>query len=558
MSHFQRSTFDQIVWGERHDAFLDRTSRRLLRAWFLGARDADVAQLINDKVHGLQVREAMGQLSPFRKPRLHDGEIVLGTDPDGERIIIPRRWLGSGLLIVSNTGGGKTNLICFLAGQVAASRCRVWLVDMYKSQFRHLRRILWKLGIHLIVLRTRDWRFNLLQAGRTEPRLHLTMVVDLLVRILGLPPRARTILVRACHELYQRFGIWNGRTDAWPCLFDLYEWTLATKGLNPPAREAILDRLGSALLALTWQCAAFRRAWTAEDLSRHSIVFEMRGASEVATQLRLEPVLFGLFLHEVERGVVNQPMDLFVMFDDAHRFFDIAFQTGDGEVRPIVELLGLIRGTAKGAGIAVQTTQALSRRLVPNLATKIVGRLGCHEDFNALGADLGLTPEQLDLVRLRLQPGMFVGQVAEGDHRDPFLFRVPLLDIATTVDDAEAAESVRALDAIPTVPAPEFAHWQPRHVTDVASVTPPTREPLSEVERRFLEAVINAPGKPSSSYAKTARLNGATAAAVRARLVTLGYLREHPIATGHRGRMSIVLEPLDKAFAATAPDLKQE
>ena len=45
---------------------------------------------------------------------------------------------------------------------------------------------------------------------------------------------------------------------------------------------------------------------------------------------------------------------------------------------------------------------------------------------------------------------------------------------------------------------------------------------------------------------------------VRARLVTLEHVREHPIATGRRGRMSIVLEPRDKAFGAASEEFDQE
>ena len=45
---------------------------------------------------------------------------------------------------------------------------------------------------------------------------------------------------------------------------------------------------------------------------------------------------------------------------------------------------------------------------------------------------------------------------------------------------------------------------------------------------------------------------------VRARLVTLEYVREHPAATGRRGRMSVVLELRDKAFGAASEEFDQE
>jgi hypothetical protein len=75
----------------------------------------------------------------------------------------------------------------------------------------------------------------------------------------------------------------------------------------------------------------------------------------------------------------------------------------------------------------------------------------------------------------------------------------------------------------------------------------PTAGPeLSPDDQRFLEAVRSAPGRNSSEYAKLARMSGAAALASRQRLVAAGFLREHQVATGRRGRQAIVLEPVEK------------
>ncbi|MCG3148173.1 MAG: hypothetical protein PCFJNLEI_01616 [Verrucomicrobiae bacterium] len=394
---------------------------------------------------------------------------------------------------------------------------------------------------------------NLLQANTADLRLHLAMVVDLLVRVLGLPPRARTIIHQGCHEVYRRFGLWDGHHDVWPTLYDLYEWVRTAPDLNAASREAILDRLATLLLSLTPRCAAYRKAWLAADLARYSIVFEMSGTSELVKQIVVEPLLYSLFLHEVQRGVINQPTRLFVFFEDGQRFFSTTHELASGEIAPMDELAGIIRGSAIGVGVNVQSTIGLSRRLVPNLATKFCGRLGSHEDYSSVGADLGLNSQQIDWWRLHSRPGMFLGQVAEGPWREPFLFQVPLLDVPAVVNDAEVAASVAELDALPVVPAQEFTHWEPRPVVEMKSET----TTLSEVEIRFLQGVIKQPGQSSTYYATQAGLNGQTAAKVRTRLVDLGHIREHSVATGRRGRMALILEPLPSASAAigtTAPE----
>jgi hypothetical protein len=135
----------------------------------------------------------------------------------------------------------------------------------------------------------------------------------------------------------------------------------------------------------------------------------------------------------------------------------------------MAELAGVIRGSGKGLGVIVQTMQGLSRRLIPNLATKIMGRLGSHDDYARLGADLAMNLMQVEWARRKLKPGMFVVQVAEGDWREPFIISVPLIKTRALVSDEDATRSVRPLEGLKTVPATEFAAWEPDHIVRLAT-----------------------------------------------------------------------------------------
>jgi hypothetical protein len=543
------SLLHDVIWGVQHDAFDDRLGRSLLRAWQVGAADEVVTNLIQSRLHPLKMQEAFGTLNPFRKPQLRDGNVVLGLDFQGNQIRIKRQSGNAGMLILSRTGGGKSNLISWLTPQIAGERCNVWISDLYKKQMRHLLPFMARVGKRLVILRASDWKSNLLESRGRDARLHQSFATDLLARILDLPSRARSILNQAVHELYQQFGIWNGNQDAWPCLFDLYEWVWRHSDLNAAAREAILDRLGSLLISLTPRCAAYRRAWQASDLAQHSIIFELRDASETVKQVLLESTLFTLFHDEIERGAFNVPMDLFVIFEDGQRFFSTQTTSMGSGLTPMDELAGVIRGSGKGLCVSVQTMQGLSRRLVPNLAMKIMGRLGTHEDYASLGADMNMNAAQIEWTKRNSIPGLFVCQMADGEWREPFPFRVPLLSIPATVSDDIAARSLQPLNSIPVVPAPEFARWQPRQTVEVRTQQ---SSHLSEAELRLLQAVIRNPARPCSFYASAARISGKRAGEMRERLVAAGYLREHQLATGRRGRTAIVLEPLEPAFSAVA------
>lgn len=550
-NHQFGTLFQQVLWASQRGVFDDPLGQRLLHLLKCGIQDDVVTRLTLDKMRPLQIQAAMGELPPFKAAKLEKGQIRLGTDLYGKTVRLVLSWLLAGLLLVSNTGGGKSNLITHLVLQIAALGCPVWLSETYKTQLRRLRPLFRQLGVDLIILRLQDWCWNLLQSHLRDPQTHLALAVDLLMRVLDLPPRARSILVQGCYDLYKRFGIWRGRTEAWPTLFDLHEWVRMTPGLNPQARYAILDRLSSLLLSLGPR-AAYRRAWNPADLARFSIDFEMRGISETVKHLLLESLVLTVFQQEVDRGVHNGPLKLVIAFDDAQRLFDAANQSDGGEIAPLDELAGLVRAMGISLWAIVQTMYGLSPRLTPNLATKIAGRMGDAQDYARVGATQGWTAEQVDWTKLHLKPGMFVGQVSEGDCREPFVFTVPLVDLSEAVEDAEAEQSVKALDSLPTVFADEFAHWQPQPVIEVEESTQSARPKLSELELRYLKAVVAEPNKPSSFYCKTAHINGQRAAQIRQRLITDGFVSEHALSLGIRGRHALVLEPLEPAFAVVA------
>lgn len=229
-----------------------------------------------------------------------------------------------------------------------------------------------------------------------------------------------------------------------------------------------------------------------------------------------------------------------------------------------------------GLGVIVQTREGFSKRLLPNLATKIIGRLGSASDYASLGADLAMSPSQIEWFRKNAKPGVFAAQLAEGPWREPFIMRVPKVNPPRRVDGDEAKRSLDALRDLPVKPAMEYARWEPFQEIRVANAT---RNPvwserrgdrteqtsvaeeshadstgiadrLDEAERRLLVAVVQQPGRKSSEYARLATLNGERAAKARERLVELGYLREHRVATGGRGRDAIVLQPLSAAYDA--------
>lgn len=552
-TEFHNDFFDRLSWARDHGAMNDRLGHSILNALNASPQDSVARRLAETQIRKLEQLQATGMLAPFKAARLHSGEISLGMDVHGFPVRLPLRWLCAGILLAANTGGGKSTLVSWLISQLAVLRCPVWVFEPYKLQLRCLFPLFQRAGLRLCILPWTSCRWNLLQCGRRNPRRHLAIAVELLVRVLDLPGRATAILRQGLHELYMTFGVWTGHGDIYPTLFHLYEWVRAKGGLNVPARDAILDRLGAFLVALTPQCGAWTRGWDPEDLASLSIVFEMRGASESVRRLLPQSILFSIFQSRIDTGQFNNSLELFIAFEDSQRLFDDAGAVSGGEVSGLDELTSIVRGAGIGFCPIVQSIVGFSSRVRTNLAIKCWGRLGCHEDLATLSADCGLDVAQKAFAQQRLVPGMFVGRMAEGDWTEPFLFRAPPLRLSAGISDSDLQASLTPLLNLPTTFDDRFANWQPQsaaEAAEAAEVEKVATPGLSEQDLRLLREVVANRGKSISHYCRTIRMNGRRLAQVRQRLVSQGYIREHRVALNQRGRTSIIIEPLPAAVEA--------
>ncbi len=534
-----------------HGGFRSPWGRRLLRAFSLGAIDEHFESLMEEQIRPYRIQEALGELPPFSlPPEIHDG-ILLGKDSHGTPVRMPVDWLNAGSLLAGSSGSGKSVLLTFVIPQIAAAGCTVWVSDLYKHQIRNLRPIFKDLGQELIVLRAQDWRVNLLQPDGIEPRIHLSMVVDLLTRVLELPSRSSYIIRQACQTLYDRFHVWRGQSEEYPCLFDLYEMIRKGKGIHTESKGAILDRMSALLSALTAKCAAYRKAWTPSDLSQYSIVFEFQGTSEYQKKVLMESMLFSLMQKEVAEGSVNKKLDHCVFFDDGQRLFGER-SSWSGELTPMDELAGLIRGGGKGLEVSVQSMEGLSKRLTPNLSTKIMGRLGSHSDYLRLGADMGMNREQVSWAKKNLKPGVFIVQFSEGPWREPFVVEVPHVKVQSVVSEREAADSVRVLDAIVVQPASEYENWKPDHLLWAGEIRSenekeshehtPKETTISKECLDYLQSIAGDPFQNTSERDEALSLSAWKGNKIRKELTGEGWVKPLSINPGGRGQKFKLLE----------------
>ena len=442
---------DLVQTGKDLKVFRDPEGQTLLQCYEHGILDGFIVGRIRQRVdRALRQRKEEG--SPFLPPELYRGDFVFGLGRRQRRLLTFMQILNAHTLIVAGTGAGKTTLSKFHAIQIARFVKGMWLIDLRKREYRALRPVFARLGIDLKIIRGRKFYINPLQVpDGVEPIEYAATVADLLVSVLNLPPRASTLLRTMIIKLYRANGILAG-SQRFPTLFYLFEAIRSNRSANAQARQAVLDQLEAIMTALGPEMLGYHCGWAVHELAGQHLVMELTGLPESGKDLVLGYLLTAEFMSRIARGLSNPGMDLWIAFDEAQRLLNQRQETAGYGGNALIDLLGLVRGTGVGLQISVLTTHGLSPN-VPNLTgSKIFGRCGSVGEYTTVGRYMGLTGEQIAWCAHHMVPGMFIGQMAEGNWRHPFVFHVPRLTQLPAEHEASGQTDNPSGAAMPSLP----------------------------------------------------------------------------------------------------------
>ncbi|TWU21318.1 ATP-binding protein [Bythopirellula polymerisocia] len=404
-----------LIYANEHSLFNDRLGKAVLRSINLGVAREFEYGILQSRVLKDRIRQLLGP--PFRNPGATRGNLVLGQDFEENAIRCPAQYFNEHALTVATTGSGKTTRSRFHILQMACLLSGLWCFDFRKREYAILKPYLERVGVELIVVPARQMRINPLHVPRyTDPRNYASIMADGLVGVLDLPAKAARLLHLIILELYRQFSVLDGGQN-YPTLFDVREAAAADKGAHAESRRAIVTSLNPILVSLG-EVLRYRFAWTSEDLAGLHLAFDLSGITDIEQNLLLNALLLREFRSRLDRGISNPKMDLLVVCDEAARLCS----SGDSSV---TDLIGAIRGTGIGLDLSVQSAD-LTRSILSNTPNKFLGRCASANDYDTIGAAMGLTTDQRRWLTTNLIPGMFVGCLGQGQAlRRPFLFRVP-------------------------------------------------------------------------------------------------------------------------------------
>ncbi len=532
---------EDFIYCQSNGLLDDEVGYALTQIWQAGVCDDDIGQMIEQRVQKHKLQQALYGGSPFKTPKLLNGDYVVGLDSEKNELRSTIQYLNAHCITAAGSGAGKTTLSYFKILQIALFIIGMWLFDLRKKEFCILQPFLKRLGIDLIILPARFMKINPLQLPEgVELKSWIPRVADMLTEVLALPPRASKSLQAKLFLLYQKFS----KQNEFPTLFDLFELVKISSDINFQAKTAILDNLEPVLLSLGPEVLAYRQGWSTSDLAERPICFELAGVSETDKNLLLNSLILSEFTSRVDRGISNPQMDLWICLDEAQRICSSSSQTS-----AIGDQIGLIRGTGIGLDLSVQNITDVLPQIISNTATKILGRCGSIGDYTTAGHSMGLSAEQIHWGQMTLKPGLFIGQLGEGSCRHPFVFNIPKMNIPASVRN-NLRSDIGTLTDIPVVYASEFDKWGQPESFSTESDSPKVKLFASDKEFRFCQAVVENPLKPSSAYASIAKVSPKYVKKIREQLITKQYIKEHVLDSGGRGRSTLLLEPLPAGIDA--------
>ena len=539
---------EDVLYCRNNGLLDDELGQATYQIFQAGVCDEAITAMFKRRRSKHKYQQAFHGVIPFKPAKLTKGNYVIGLDQNQNEFRSWIQFLNAHSFTVAGSGAGKTTLARFKILQIALKVKGLWLFDLRKREFALLKSYLARLGEKLIILPGRSLYMNPLQ---TPPGVDLPAwiprVADMLIEVLGLPPRASKLLQASLFPLYQKFE----KNHEYPTLYDLFEEIKRADDSNYQARIAVLDSLAPVLLSLGPRILAYRRGWSSGELAGIPIVFELAGVSETDKNLLLNSLLLSEFTSRIARGISNPKMDLWICLDEAQRIC-----SRSNQVSALGSQIGLVRGTGIGLDLSVQGMDEVLPQVISNTATKILGRCGSITDYNTAGRSMGLSAEQIQWAQMNLKPGLFIGQLGEGQWRYPFIFQIPPMNFPT-VTRSETQADIGSLKNLPVVYAKEFDKWG-----EIESIPEPAdpRESLfaGDQEFRFCQAVVDQPMQPSSSYSSLAKVSPKSVKQIREQLIFKKYIKEHILDSGGRGRSTILLEPLPAGIEAVQQYLGDE
>ncbi len=344
--------------------------------------------------------------------------VSLGHSDRGVEIAVPVEAFTTHVLVAGASGAGKSSHVAHLLEQLTGLNVPWMVVEPVKDEYRSLDLpdvVVWRPGAP-------DpgpaWTLNPLEAPLdTSVISHLDRVVALLRGTFGLPDPLPYLLELALVRTYERAG-WDLASDRrlgrdtnrprWPTISDLLTVAVGLPDelgyeaqVRGNLRAALLARLGGLVRGPRGQLLNGSDPFPVKEVLAGRVVVNFDHIGDDHVRAFLMAVIVLRLAEERSSHPVARLAHVTVI-EEAHRLLARRRSMAvDGSSDPqgyaadtIANLLAEVRASGEGVVIADQSVSALDRVALVNTGMKIALRSQDRDDHAAVGAAMGLEPEQ--------------------------------------------------------------------------------------------------------------------------------------------------------------------
>lgn len=242
-----------------------------------------LSNLVEKTIIGKTVQQ---QQQPFDS-RSTDGTLEIGETATGNQVQLSAADLTKHLLVVGQSGAGKTTVFYTLVSQLEVP---FWSFDI-KQDYRHLTREL----DDLLVLPWTEVEFNpLMPPSGVPPRRWAQVFSEIFGHATSLLSGSKNYLFKSIIDLYRLYDLFDECSPPYPSLHEL-EVVLATDNISyvrktANYRDTVLNRVEAMNLGAgtIFDCS---EGYSLEELLQRDVIFEFDGLNRDVQNFLMEVLL---------------------------------------------------------------------------------------------------------------------------------------------------------------------------------------------------------------------------------------------------------------------------